>query len=118
MKEEGSNEGGGGGGRGGKGEKGRGKGGWKGGRKKKKSLNDGFDNNTSANLVPWKKRSYTKMSNKVTQCDTVYMQPDQKLRGTSTFRTSRDVSRTSPPLITLSSANKDIKTHFILTLRV
>lgn len=86
MKEKGSRGGGGGGaGKGGwEGEKGRGKGGWKGGRKKKSSLNDGFDNDTSANFVPWKKRTYTKMNNKVTQQDAVYTQPDQKLRGTST----------------------------------
>lgn len=60
-----------------------GKGGWKGGKvqKKKSSLIDGFDNDMSPDFVPYKKRSYSRTYNKVTQPTSVYTQPDQKLRG-------------------------------------
>lgn len=63
--------------------RGRGKGGWKGGKvqKKKSSLIDGFDSDMSPDFVPYKKRSYSRTYNKVTQPTSVYTQPDQKLRG-------------------------------------
>ncbi|CAK6978202.1 uncharacterized protein LOC128357722 [Scomber scombrus] len=62
--------------------KGKSKGGWKGGKgvKKKSSLFDGFDDDTSPNYVPNKKRAYAKIYNKVNEPAGVYKQPDQKLR--------------------------------------
>ncbi|KAM7411154.1 hypothetical protein PAMA_021233 [Pampus argenteus] len=62
--------------------KGRGKGGWKGGKslKKKSSLFDGFDDDTSPDFVPHKKRGYTKTYIKVNHPTSIYTQPDQKVR--------------------------------------
>lgn len=56
----------------------------KGGRvpKKKSSLLDGFDDDMSPDFVPAKKRTYARMYNKVKEASSVYVQPDQKLRGT------------------------------------
>ncbi len=64
--------------------RGKGRGGWKGGKvqKKKTNLLDGFNDDTSPDFVPHKKRTYTKSYNKVTQASSVYTQPDQKVRGT------------------------------------
>ncbi|KAI3357858.1 hypothetical protein L3Q82_016251, partial [Scortum barcoo] len=61
---------------------GRGRGGWRGGKvhKKKISLIDGADDDTSPNFVPYKRRSYTKSYNKATETNSVYTQPDQKVR--------------------------------------
>ncbi|XP_045913238.1 uncharacterized protein LOC123975631 isoform X3 [Micropterus dolomieu] len=58
---------------------GKGKGGWKGGKSLKKKI-DGFDDDMSPDFVPHKKRTYTKVYNKVNQATSVYTQPDQKLR--------------------------------------
>lgn len=60
--------------------RGRAKGGWRVGKvqKKKSSLMDGLDNDTSSDFVPLKKRTYAK----ITQSTSVYTQPDQKRRGT------------------------------------
>ncbi|XP_074498757.1 uncharacterized protein LOC141772022 isoform X2 [Sebastes fasciatus] len=65
---------------GGRWEKGRGKGKRGKGKKKKSILFDGFDDDTSPDVVPYKKRSYTKSHNKVKQANNSYQQPDQKLR--------------------------------------
>lgn len=68
--------------------RGKGRGGWKGGKVQKKKISplDGFDDDTSPDFVPHKKRTYTKAYNKVTQTSSVYTQPDQKLRGTQVHR--------------------------------
>ncbi|XP_072223315.1 uncharacterized protein [Leuresthes tenuis] len=44
------------------------------------SLFYGFDNDTSPDFVPYKKKNYSKVYNKVKQSTCVYTQPDQKLR--------------------------------------
>uniref|UniRef100_A0A8C4EJN1 DNA (cytosine-5-)-methyltransferase n=1 Tax=Dicentrarchus labrax TaxID=13489 RepID=A0A8C4EJN1_DICLA len=49
--------------------------------KKKSGLIDGFDNDTSPDFVPNKKRTYTKTYNKINEPTAMYTQPDQKLRG-------------------------------------
>ncbi|XP_040908571.1 uncharacterized protein LOC121191479 [Toxotes jaculatrix] len=58
------------------------KGGWKGGRgqRKKSSLLDRLDADMSPDFVPHKKRTNTKTYNKDNQGNSVYTQPDQKLR--------------------------------------
>ena len=45
------------------------------------SLFYGFDNDTSPDFVPYKKKNYSKVYNKVKQSTLGYTQPDQKLRG-------------------------------------
>ncbi|KAM4563623.1 DNA (cytosine-5)-methyltransferase 3B-like, partial [Odontesthes bonariensis] len=59
----------------------KGKGGWGKKRDKISSLFYGFDDDTSPDFVPNKKRNYSKVYNKVNQSTRVYTQPDQKLRG-------------------------------------
>nr|XP_046252388.1 uncharacterized protein LOC124063104 [Scatophagus argus] len=61
------------------------KAGWgrgKGGKvhKMKNSLMDGFDDDTSPDFVPYRKRTIAKPYQKVTEASSVYTQPDQKLR--------------------------------------
>ncbi|XP_054466005.1 LOW QUALITY PROTEIN: uncharacterized protein LOC129100411 [Anoplopoma fimbria] len=58
-------------------EKGKGKGK---AQKKKSSLFDGFDDDTSPDFLPYKKRAFTKSYKKVNQATSTYSQPDQKLR--------------------------------------
>lgn len=52
-------------------------------QKKKSSPISGYSNDMSPDFVPYKKRNYAKTYNKVAQPNSVYTQPDQKLRGTS-----------------------------------
>ncbi|XP_058499785.1 uncharacterized protein LOC131469012 isoform X2 [Solea solea] len=68
--------------------RGRGRGGWRGGKGqgKKSSLLDGFDDDTSPDFVPFKKKNFVKTLNKVNQSTNVYTQPDQKVREETIIR--------------------------------
>ncbi|XP_069382324.1 uncharacterized protein [Paralichthys olivaceus] len=56
----------------------RGKGEWRRGSAQRKK-SSGFDNDTSPDFVPYKRRNFTK-TNKVNEVTSVYTQPDQKVR--------------------------------------
>lgn len=70
------------------------KAGWRGGKgqKKKCSLIDGFDEDMSADFVPYKRKSFTK-TYKSNPAPSVYTQPDQKLRGTKHNQTTEFITR-------------------------
>lgn len=53
------------------------------GKSIKKNWIYGFNDDMSPDYVPYKKKSYTKVYNKVNDATSVYTQPDQKLRGTT-----------------------------------
>ncbi|KAM6924459.1 DNA (cytosine-5)-methyltransferase 3C-like [Xenentodon cancila] len=66
----------------------KGRGGFRGGRAHKKTcpLLNGFDSDMSPDFVPNKKRSYSKVYNKVKQPTGEYTQPDQERRGETIIR--------------------------------